>query len=180
MARTVLLSHKVLYKHAWKETCYKHFMGTFTFSFLNKAHCRSLSFNVFFSLKVFCIIQWLYSFFKERKGNIFYSQTEKLILLDTYEVEYTSKIWKSDVITLKPGSIPAWNLRGQNVDEWIPLRNSRTSTKARIIESNDSPDVVKKFNFWKWMRYTFLFHLVTCIQILYAVFYPKYLIIKNL
>lgn len=33
--------------------------------------------------------------------------------------------------TLKPGSIPAWNLHGEENDERIPKRNSHTSTKAR-------------------------------------------------
>ena len=34
-------------------------------------------------------------------------------------------------VTLKPGSIPSCNLRGQSTDERILQRNSRTSTKAR-------------------------------------------------
>ena len=40
--------------------------------------------------------------------------------------------------TLKPGAIPKYNLRGEAVDERIPRRNSRTSTRARF----NSPEQV--------------------------------------
>lgn len=37
---------------------------------------------------------------------------------------------------IKPGSIPAWNLRGDEIDERISHRNSRTSVKARTCTTN--------------------------------------------
>jgi len=45
---------------------------------------------------------------------------------------------------LKPDSIPAWNLRGDEMDERIPYRNSRTSIKARTSTGNAQWNNIKE------------------------------------